>query len=61
MVESTVGVTVKLVDPVIEPETAEMVVEPTATVVASPLVPGSLLMRATLSEVELQVAEAVRS
>src|SRR5208283_2644235 len=50
------GVTVKAVDPLIEPEVAVKVVDPTATPVANPL----LLMVAAAGFDELQVAEAVR-
>jgi hypothetical protein len=61
MVESTAGITVRLVEPEVVPEMAEMVVEPVATVVASPFVPVLLPMLATLCTVELQLAELVRS
>jgi hypothetical protein len=44
-----------------ESEAAEMVVEPIAAVLASPLVPALLLMLATFCAVELQVAAVVRS
>jgi hypothetical protein len=61
MVESTAAVTVRLVEPEMESEAAEMVVEPIAAVLASPLVPALLLMLATFCAVELQVAAVVRS
>ncbi len=51
------AVTVKVVDPLIDPSAAWMVVLPTLTPVASP----PLLMVATPGLVELQVAEFVRS
>ena len=56
METSTGAVTVRLVEPVIEPDTAEIVVLPVATPVASPaplIVPTAVL-------VELQVTELVR-
>ena len=56
------GVTMSVVEPLI-PFTravAAMVVEPTATLVASPWLPGALLTTATAGLEELQVTEPVR-
>ena len=50
------AVTVRLVDPLIEPKVAWMVVLPAATPVAKPV----LLMVATEGTLEVQVAELVR-
>jgi hypothetical protein len=53
---STGAVTVRLVEPLIEPDTAEIVVLPVATPVASPAV----VIVAVVVLVELQVTELVR-
>ena len=58
---SAAGVTVRDVEPLTLPEVAEMVVEPTANVVASPCVPGLLLIDAVLVALELHVTVEVRS
>jgi hypothetical protein len=58
---STTGVTVSVVDPVMLPDVAVIVVEPTATVVASPLEPVRLLMVAILVFDEFHVTVEVRS
>jgi hypothetical protein len=55
-IDARAGVTVKVVDPLIEPEVAVRVVDPAATPVASPLV----VMVAAAGFDELQVAELVR-
>jgi len=55
-IDARAGVTVKVVDPLIEPEVAVMVVDAAATPVASPL----LVMVAAAGFDELQVAELVR-
>ena len=54
------SVTVSVVDPVLLPDDAVMVQEPTATAVAFPLVPAALLIVATAVFDELQVADVVR-
>jgi hypothetical protein len=53
--------TVKVVEATTFPDVAEIVVEPAATAVATPLVPAVLLMVAAALLVELQVTEEVRS
>jgi len=55
-IEVSAGVTVKAVDPLIEPDVAVIVVDPAATPVASPL----LAIVAAPGFDELQVAVAVR-
>jgi hypothetical protein len=55
------GVTVRAVEPVMPPDVAVTVAVPTATEVALPLEPVTLLMAATDIEDELQVTEVVRS
>lgn len=61
MLERTAAVTVRPVEPEIEPEDAEMVVDPVAAVVARPFVPPAVLMLATFCTADVHVAEAVRS
>jgi len=58
--ESEGGVTVRLVEPMIKPEVAVIVVEPVPTLVAKPWLPAELLMLATLVADELQLTEVVR-
>ena len=58
---STIGVTVSVVDPEMLPDVAEIVVEPAATVVASPLEPVRLLMVAILVFEEFHVTDEVIS
>jgi hypothetical protein len=58
---STTGVTVSVVDPEMLPDVALIVVEPTATVVASPLEPVRLLIVAILVFDEFHVTDEVRS
>ncbi len=58
--ESVAVVTVSVVEPVILPDVALIVVDPAATEVASPLEPAALLIVATPVLEELQVADAVR-
>jgi hypothetical protein len=57
---SVAGVTVRVVDPVVLPDVAVIVVEPAATEVADPLEPAALLMVATAAADELQVTAVVR-
>ena len=54
------GVTVKAVEPLIEPEVALIVLCPVATLVACPILGAVLLMVATAGAVLLQVTEVVR-
>jgi len=54
------AVTLRSVEPVVEPEVAVMVVEPAAIPVASPLLPAVLLIVATPVADELQVTDVVR-
>ena len=58
---SVAGVTVSVVDPVILPDVAVIVVEPAATDVARPFEPAALLMVATPTADEPQVTAVVRS
>ena len=58
---SVADVTVKMLLPDTAPDVAVMVVEPTATVVASPRDPAVLLTVAMEGDVEPQVTDAVRS
>ena len=53
--------TVRLVDPLTEPEVAVMVVVPVPTADARPTLPAVLLIVATLVADEPQVADVVRS
>jgi hypothetical protein len=56
------GVTVREIKPEMPPPEVAVIVDvPTATVVALPLVPATLLMVATATADELQVTDAVRS
>ena len=57
---SAAGVTVKVVDPEMLPDTAVIVVDPVATEAANPLEPVALLIVATPVLVELQVTAVVR-
>ncbi len=57
---SVAGVTVMVVEPVVPPEVAVIVVEPAATEVASPFEPAALLIVATAVADELQVTAVVR-
>lgn len=54
MLSSAAGVTVRVVDPLIEPEVAVTVVAPTPTVVASPWLPLASLTVATAASVDVQ-------
>ena len=54
------GVTVKIVEPLILPEVAEIVAAPVARALAKPWVPAILLTVATVLLLELQVTESVR-
>jgi len=58
---SVAGVTVRVVDPEMLPDVAVIVVEPTATDVATPLEPAALLMAATPAADEFQVTDVFRS
>ncbi len=58
---SVAGVTVRVVDAVMLPDTAEIVVEPAATEEADPLEPAELLIVAAPELEELQVTDVVRS
>jgi len=58
---SVAAVTVSVVVPEINPDVAEIVAEPSATVVAKPFEPAVLRIVATAVFVELQVTDAVRS
>ena len=58
---STGGVTVSVVEPLIEPEVALMVVVPAPVLVACPCVPEALLIVATAVFDELHVTVVVRS
>ena len=58
---SVAGVTVRVVDPEMLPDTVVIVVDPVATAAANPFEPVALLIVATPVMDELQVAAAVRS
>ena len=60
-IDTNDGLTVRVVDPEIDPEVALIVVVPLATAVARPIDPATLLMVATVVFVELQVTDWVRS
>jgi hypothetical protein len=61
-IETTVAVfTVRLADPVMLPSVAVIIVSPTPALVASPWVPGLLLITAAAAVDESQVAVDVRS
>ena len=55
------GVTVTVVEPEILPDVAVIVAEPLPTVAASPLLPATLLMVATLVFEELHATDVVMS
>jgi hypothetical protein len=57
---SVAELTVNVVDPVMPPDIAVIVVEPTAVGVASPLDPTALLIVATAAVNEFQVTDVVR-
>jgi hypothetical protein len=57
---SVAELTVNVVDPVMPPDIAVIVVEPTAAGVASPLDPAALLIVATPAVSEFQVTDVVR-
>ncbi len=57
MEASVKPVTVRVVDPVIPPSVAVMVVSPTLTAVATPALPKVLLMTATFGTLEVHVTE----
>ncbi len=61
MDRSDAGVTVSVVDPVMLPDVAVMVVLPAATPEARPLEPPALLIVATAGADEFQVTDAVRT
>jgi hypothetical protein len=61
MLTNCAGVIVSEAVPETLPESAAMVIEPTATLVAKPLVGAALLIVATVPSEELQCTEAVRS
>ena len=54
------GATVKMVEAVMVPEVARILVVPTATLEAKPWLPAALLMVATATDEEDQIAVAVR-
>ena len=60
-IDTNDGLTVRVVDPEIDPEVALIVVVPLATALARPIDPATLLMVATVVFVELQVTDWVRS
>jgi len=60
MEESTAALTVKVVDPVMAPRVAVIVVWPAPTLVASPLLPAELLIVATDKVPEVQFTVLVR-
>ena len=55
------GVTVSIIEPLMVPEVAVIVALPVATAVASPWLPATLLMVATVISEELQGAVVVKS
>lgn len=60
--DTSVGcVTVRVVEPVMLPNVAEIVVVPADAAVASPIEPDALLIVATVAADELHVTDAVRS
>jgi hypothetical protein len=59
MEDSATALTVSVVEPVIDPSVAVMVVCPVRTLVASPFVPAALLIVATAGVVDVQVTAPV--
>jgi hypothetical protein len=61
METNTVGVTVTVVEPEILPDVAVIVADPLPTAAASPLLPATLLIIATLGFEEFHVTDVVMS